>query len=110
METGEPESAERIDAPERDEVVKNSAAQARNDMRAVMGTMSGRAVLWRVIQMCGVHMPSFVNDVNQALWREGQRDIGRKVMGEIAAIDTNGEIRLLMEREAWSRAKSKPRR
>lgn len=53
--------------------------QKVEEFRSVATTRHGRAVLWRILEECGVHRASFEGDVNHTLWREGKRKVGQEI-------------------------------
>jgi hypothetical protein len=67
-----------------------------HDLRTVLATVSGRRVLWRLLDHCGVFRsiwhPSALIHFN-----EGKRDTGLWLMGEIAAADESAFLRMMAE-------------
>lgn len=52
------------------------------DLEAVLDTEAGRRYLWRIISTTGVYRSSFTGD-NTTYFREGQRNVGLIIVGEI---------------------------
>lgn len=48
----------------------------REELRQVLGTRAGRAVLWRMLERCGIYRTSFTGDPLGMAFREGERNIG----------------------------------
>lgn len=46
----------------------------------VLSTPEGRAVIWRILEQCGVGRASFTGDANHTFFREGQRKIGQEII------------------------------
>lgn len=75
----------------------NADQLAELDLKAVLSTEGGRAVLWRLITVCGVwHGVGTIN--GQMQYAEGRRSIGIELMADIAAIDPN-LVPLMMQEE-----------
>lgn len=80
--------------------------QRKEDFKTVMNTPEGRAVMWRLLEFCGVHSSSYHmnGDINKFLMLEGRRSIGLEVEAMFAEQGLNGEEAMFkMTREAGKR-------
>lgn len=57
-----------------------AAEQLREDFRAVAVTQQGRRFLWVLLVQAGVYRSTYLGDVNDMLFREGQRNLGLKIV------------------------------
>ncbi len=53
--------------------------QRTEDFKRVIDTAEGRAVLWRILEMCGQFKSSFQGDIHHMLVNEGKRVIGLEI-------------------------------
>ena len=68
----------------RKRAVKIQEQKRANDLKAVMDTPQGRAVLWRVLAYCGVFQSSFVaGQSDTTAFKEGQRNVGLKLLAQL---------------------------
>lgn len=58
------------------------------DLQAVMKTEQGRRVLRRILDSTGVFRTSFVVDPGVTAFNEGRRDIGLRLMTDMAEADS----------------------
>lgn len=79
---------------------KRRAAQFFDNLRAVMGTNYGRAVLWDLIRDAGV-FESIYHPSSAIYYNAGRQDYGHKLMAQIITADP--ALYILMEREARER-------
>lgn len=71
--------------------------RAELELQEVLGSAVGRAVLWRIVTLCGVLDP--VGTVNgQMQYAEGRRSIGLELMADIERVDPN-LVPLMMQEE-----------
>lgn len=57
-----------------------------DDIRWVLSNRKGRRLLWFVLSLCGVFRASFVaKDSNQTAFNEGRRDVGLRLLRDIAS-------------------------
>lgn len=91
----------------RDAIEKRAiAASRRRDQRAtedlqrVMSTVSGRRFVWGLLEDCHIHHGSFRHGepVESAVFREGERNVGLKIMARINS--TCPDLYAVMVREA----------
>jgi len=59
-----------------------------NELKTVLDTYEGRAVLWRVLSTCGVYKESFALD-SRIYYYEGKRSIGLELLEMITTLDKN---------------------
>lgn len=65
--------------------MKSQPDQWVNDLRSVMKTKAGRAVLWRIMDNAGVFRATFDPNPHVSAMREGARQIGLTLFSEIEA-------------------------
>lgn len=72
------------------------------DMRAVLTTVEGRRVIWKILSFCKVFAsPGFVPDSNFLYFNSGEQNVGRFVMNEITNADEGKLFQMIKEnREA----------
>ena len=73
------------------------------DFKAAASTPSGRAVLWRILDVCGVHRASFTGDANHTFFREGQRKVGQQIYAMFAELPDGDDLLFKMQQEAKQR-------
>lgn len=64
-------------------VTKRRRVRRDADLRAVMGTRPGRAVLWRVLSVAGVFELSYTGEALGTAFHEGQRNIGLALFADL---------------------------
>ncbi|HEJ9609025.1 hypothetical protein JEP65_02205 [Proteus mirabilis] len=74
---------ERIARTEYDIQQKNRQEKEEQQLKEVMSTEAGRAVIWRLISDSGVFRSSFSNDPYAMAFREGERNYGLKVFNKL---------------------------
>lgn len=72
----------------------------RENLRKTVETYEGRAVVWRILERCGIYSASFMGD-GYTEFREGKRSIGLWILTELHAYDPN--VYLKMQAEAARR-------
>ncbi len=78
--------------------------QQEHEFRAVASTPEGRAVLWRILELCGLYSSSFTGDVYHAFLAEGRRDVGLKILRLFGELKDEGDsLMFRMMREAKTR-------
>lgn len=83
--------------------VKKAAQKARRvsveelaDLKAVLLVPAGRRVLKRIVDFCGVLKTTYTGDDHGA-FREGQRAVGLKIIGEIAEADRSAFAEIVLD-------------
>ena len=61
---------------------KAREAQRRMGLAKIMGSPEGRAWMYDLLEFCGVFRTSFTGN-SETFMREGQRNVGLKIMGDI---------------------------
>ncbi len=56
-----------------------------SDVQWLMSTKSGRRVVSRIMEQCGIYQCSFTGDANKTIFNEGQRNAGLQLLGQIHA-------------------------
>lgn len=67
-----------------------------DDLKAVLSTRNGRRFLWRTLSNCGVFELSYTG-TSETYFREGQRNIGLKLMSEINDADKTAMSLMMRE-------------
>jgi L-ascorbate metabolism protein UlaG (beta-lactamase superfamily) len=94
-----------------DEVIvgkRKSKMQHRRDLeldqlRAVLSTETGRAVLWRVLEHGGLLKTSFAVDPHVTAFQEGRREQAIWLLGEIEAADVRAYQKMHAEAQERGR-------
>lgn len=71
-----------------------------NDWRAVLGTESGRRLLWRILVQCRVFGSVFDPSAEKMAFNAGRQDVGHFVMGEISEADEQKLLLMMQESQA----------
>lgn len=82
---------------------KDRAKRARDDVRAVMSTPSGRRVMWQLLSDAGIFRTSFTGN-SETFFREGARSLGLKVFTQIQ--ENAPDLYMLMAQEAQTENKA----
>lgn len=80
----------------RGEQAERAALQADADMQAVMATLHGRRVLWRLIDASGVFRCVLADGTGLA-FNEGARNVGLRLMAELRNAAPAEYLRMLEE-------------
>jgi hypothetical protein len=76
----------------------------KDDFLSVMNSVQGRAVLWRILEGCGIYSSSYFGDVNELLMNEGRRKMGLEILAMFAEHGAHGDKAItLMTNEAHDR-------
>lgn len=71
---------------------------AKNELNAVLTSREGRAVLWRILEQCGVWRSSYSLD-DSIYFMEGQRNIGLWLLNEIQQLSKERFIEMVLENQ-----------
>lgn len=82
---------------ERRQQERIDAIQSRDDLKFVMGSAQGRRVLKRVMNQCGVFRSSFTGN-SETFFREGARNVGLYLHGQMLDADPNQYLLILQEK------------
>ena len=74
------------------------------DLKGTMATSNGRAVIWRILEFCGVHRASFEGDANHTFVREGERKVGQRIYQMISELPDGDDLLIKMQIEAKTRS------
>lgn len=89
-------------------------AQAEEDLvmdgfwEAVLKTEAGRAVLWNILETCGIHRSGMAPDPHHMAFVCGKREVGVKL--EVDILTRNAQAFTLMASEAEIRKQRKTKR
>ena len=78
---------------------------SEEEFRHVLNTREGRAVVWRVLELCGIFRQSFTGDPAHTYFNEGKRKIGLEIrsMFEELGPQEGNDLFSLMTSEAMHR-------
>jgi len=76
---------------------KRRALREQADLKHVLSSKEGRAVIWRYLEECGIFQSSMGLDA-WIYFKEGKRSIGLKLLQEVMSVDESKY--LLMAKEA----------
>jgi len=69
------------------------------DIQSLMETEFGRRIVWRLLsQICGVFDATFSSDALVMAWKEGQREVGLRLIEEIQKYAPHDYARMIGER------------
>lgn len=67
------------------------------DIGTVLSNASGRRLIWRILEKCGVFSSTFNKDASTMAYLSGQQDLGHFIMSEIVASDEHLLFKLMKE-------------
>ena len=67
------------------------------ELREVLSKPIGRAVIWRVLEYCGVYRLSYTGLASSTDFREGHRDVGLWLLSEIHKANPSAYIQMQQE-------------
>lgn len=73
-------------------------AQEIEDFKHVASSVEGRRFLWRLLEKTGVYRSSFTGS-SETFFREGQRNVGLFLIGEIHSICPEVYLTMLKEQQ-----------
>lgn len=92
-----------FDAGDPDHVRDRARKAKRRDrahdavLGALMERAEGRAWLWELLGFCGVFQSSFAPNALEMARREGQRNVGLRLLAEINRVAPDGYMQMLKE-------------
>ena len=94
----------KLEQEERRKVEQRNYDRHLSDIQQLVKTPAGRRYIWSVLSLCGVMSASMRDNMYATAFREGQRDIGMKMLKDLVA--ANPESYDQMRRENASNEKS----
>lgn len=85
---------------EQDEEFKLKRERELKDLRTVLKTGEGRAVLRRILERCHPFLPSFIgkgSPNSETFLREGERNIGLFIMAEVEEADRRMLLQIMFK-------------
>lgn len=82
------------------------AAVELDDIKWLMGSKRGRRIVWRLLAEARLYQQSFDGNANWAIFNEGKRSVGLKLMAQIHAVDGGADAYALMCNEARTKVKA----
>lgn len=73
---------EPLDSDEQVLLEEKARRQEVDDLRWMMSDKRGRRVMWRLLETTGVYRSSFTGN-SETFFREGQRNVGLKLLADI---------------------------
>lgn len=86
---------ENREALERD--AKTQRDQEVEDFKWLVAHAQGRRLLWRLLERSGVYRTSYNGSKDDTLFREGMRNLGLEVLGELHEISPQTYSKMLTE-------------
>jgi hypothetical protein len=81
------------------ELERREVQRRRSDLRAVMGTATGRRFVWRLLNSdTGINSLSYTGDPSSTDFNEGRRSVGLNLLGEIQRDAPAAWMRTMQER------------
>lgn len=106
--------AKAYDAGDEDHVAARSQdakareAQRREGLRKIMGSPEGRLWMYGLLEACGVFRTSFTGN-SETFMREGQRNIGLRIMAEIDRDHDQAYVQMCREAKAYGARGFRPK-
>lgn len=72
-------------------------AQELEDLRAVLGTLAGRRLVWRLLKRCGTFMSTIGTTDAMTNYNAGRQDLGHFLLAEITAAQPDMLPQLMQE-------------
>jgi len=66
-------------------------------LKELLNLKSGRRYIWKWLGRCGVFKSSFDTSGSVTFFKEGQRDIGLKILAEVTAVDPDMFLQMMKE-------------
>ena len=73
--------------------------QELNDIRTVLSTISGRRLLWRMMEQCKTFSSVMDNSAAKVTYNAGKQDLGHFIMAEIVEADENLLFKMMKEQK-----------
>lgn len=83
---------------ERKDDSKRRKERDTEDVKLIMSTREGRRFMWRLLDFCGVYRNSFTGN-SETFFKEGQRNVGLMLLGEIHEHCPDGFLTMLKEQK-----------
>ncbi len=81
----------------RQKSLKTRDLQKKAALKKLMGDPEGRMFMWDLLGRCGVFHLSFSSDALVMAFKEGRRDVGNHLMGEITRISPELYMKMVVE-------------
>lgn len=92
-------SAEEKAREKRKELERREARRRREDLRAVMGTATGRRFMWRLLNAdTGISARSYTGELGSTAFNEGRRSVGLVLLEELQRDAPEAWARMMSER------------
>lgn len=79
-------------------LARHDAEQRKTDIQWIMSSAAGRRFMWRQLDFCGLWRSSYQTDNRDDVhFREGGRNVGLKLLGELRQYCPDLEIKMLEE-------------
>lgn len=79
----------------------------QDDTRWLMSTKRGRRIVWRLLEVSGVHRLSFDADAMVMAFNEGNRNFGNQFLAEITSLCPDRYLEMLKEQRNYVRSESR---
>lgn len=84
-------------------VMKRETQIQQDDTRWLMSTKRGRRIVWRLLEVSGVHRISFNADAMVMAFNEGNRNYGNQFLAEITSLCPDRYLEMLKEQRNHAR-------
>ena len=71
--------------------------EEREDMLKLLGMPEGRRVFWRLLSFCNIYGSSYSDNPGFMAFREGQRNVGNKILADIMSVAPEAYITMMKE-------------
>ena len=76
---------------------KDLRKQQLNDIKTVLSNNSGRRLVWRLMERCGIFSSVYSETLPTMAYLSGQQDLGHFIMGEIVEADENLLLKMMKD-------------
>ncbi len=90
-------AADESQVKEADYKAKRGRERELDDVRYVLSNVQGRRFLWRYIKECGIFQTSFTGVANTTFFREGEKNVGLRMMADINESEPEMWITMMKE-------------
>lgn len=89
-------AADEAQVKEAENKAKRGRERELDDLRTILLLPGGRRFVWRYLEECGVFKTSFTGS-SETFFREGQRNIGLKLIADVTESDPNALVQMMKE-------------
>lgn len=69
----------------------------QKQLQEIMAFRRGRAFVYRILEQCGIYRTSFASDAMAMAFREGERNVGLRLLAEVTEVSPEKYYTMLKE-------------